>query len=54
MKRQNSTRHPKPRQVWVRPRLKRIGDLEQIVRGGGGKLSATGDTGDGRKPPGLG
>ena len=54
MKRQKPTHDPKPRAVWVRPRLRRIGDLQQIVHGGGGKLSAVGDPGDGRKPSGLG
>ena len=54
MKRKKPPRHPKARRVWVRPRLERIGDLEKIVHAGGGKLSAIGDPGDGRKASGLG
>ena len=54
MKRQKPRQDPNPRPVWVRPRLKRIGDLERIVHGGGGKLSATGELGDARKASGQG
>jgi hypothetical protein len=41
--------------LWQTPRLQEVGDLGKTVRGGGGKLSATGgDPGDIRKPRGLG
>lgn len=41
------------RRRWVRPRLVRIGNLETIVLGGGGKVSLPGsDPGDIRKPKG--
>jgi hypothetical protein len=54
MKRQKPRHDPKRRPAWVRPKLTRIGDFEKIVRAGGGKLSAIGDPGDGRKASGLG
>ena len=38
---------------WSRPELTDLGHLRDLVRGGGGKLSAQFD-GDGRKPPGSG
>ena len=38
---------------WRRPELTELGRLLDLVRGGGGKLSAQFD-GDGRKPPGSG
>ncbi len=44
---------PKSRLPWETPRLELIGNLKEIVRGGGGKLSAPGaDPGDIRKPSG--
>jgi hypothetical protein len=54
MKSERPPHHPDHRRVWVRPRLERIGNLEKIVRAGGGKLSQVGDPGDARKPAGLG
>ena len=44
---------PKSRSPWVAPQVKLIGDLKEIVRGGGGKISLAGaDPGDIRKPSG--
>jgi len=55
MERKKRQQYPKRRSEWVPPRLTRIGDLEEIVRGGGGKLSQAGaDPGDVRKPKGSG
>lgn len=55
MERQLRQQDPKIRLPWEPPRLELIGDLEEIVRGGGGKLSTAGaDPGDIRKPPGSG
>ena len=45
----------RPRRVWRRPRLSPVGDVVELVRGGGGKLSVEmRDGGEMRKPPGLG
>lgn len=45
----------RPRRAWRRPRLSRIGDVVELVRGGGGKLSIEmRDGGEMRKPRGLG
>lgn len=45
----------RPRRAWRRPRLCVVGDVVELVRGGGGKLSVEMvDGGDMRKPPGLG
>jgi hypothetical protein len=55
MERQTGQRDPKIRLPWEPPRLELIGDLEEIVRGGGGKLSPLAvDPGDPRKNPGHG
>lgn len=55
MEKQGNQENPKTRLKWEPPRLKRIGDLEEIVRGGGGKVSVAGqDPGDIRKPSGQG
>ena len=44
-----------PRRAWRRPRLSLVGDVVELVRGGGGKLSVEmRDGGEMRKPPGLG
>lgn len=41
------------RRSWERMKLIYIGDISEVVRGGGGKLSTTGgDPGENRKPPG--
>lgn len=41
--------------VWEKPRLIEVGDLVEIIRGGGGKLTlAGGDPGENRKPRGGG
>jgi hypothetical protein len=43
------------RRPWVTPNLKPIGSLEQVLQGGGGKLSTTGgDPGEHRKQSGTG
>lgn len=39
--------------VWTTPKLEELGRVKDLVRGGGGKLSAQFD-GDGRKPVGMG
>lgn len=45
----------RPRRDWRRPRLSLVGDVVELVRGGGGKLSVEmRDGGEMRKPPGLG
>jgi hypothetical protein len=54
MKRQKPERDRRPRETWERPRLQRIGNLERIVRAGGGKLSVVADPGDARKASGTG
>ena len=55
MKEEKPQRGSEGRLPWQTPRLKLIGDLEEIVRGGVGKLSPAGsDPGDIRKPPGQG
>lgn len=47
--------HEKERQPWVSMRLRTVGNIADIVQGGGGKLSlAGGDPGDQRKPTGQG
>lgn len=43
----------RPGRRWSRPKLTDLGHLRDLVRGGGGKLSAQFD-GDGRKPNGSG
>ena len=41
------------RRTWKRPQLKYIGDVGDVLKGGGGKLSITGaDPGDVRKEKG--
>ena len=41
--------------TWVRPRLKYVGNIGEVLQGGGGKLSLTAnDPGDSRKPTGQG
>ena len=43
------------RKEWVPMRLEYVGNAAELLQGGGGKLSPmTDDTGDSRKPPGLG
>ena len=38
---------------WKKPELERVGDLKEVILGGGGKLSiAGGDPGENRKPSG--
>jgi len=38
---------------WTKPTLKYVGDIGDVLQGGGGKLTpAPGDPGDIRKPPG--
>jgi hypothetical protein len=55
MSKQDDQQNPKTRLTWESPKLKRVGDLEDIVRGGGGKVSVAGqDPGDIRKPSGQG
>jgi hypothetical protein len=40
---------------WVRPELKYVGNIGEVLQGGGGKLSlAANDPGDARKPSGSG
>jgi hypothetical protein len=46
---------PTEKQVWEPMRLTDVGHVGQVVEGGGGKLTPiTHDSGDNRKPPGLG
>ena len=55
MEKPDSQQDPKTRLKWEQPKLERIGDLDEIVRGGGGKVSIAGkDPGDIRKPSGQG
>jgi hypothetical protein len=43
------------KQPWVEMKISYVGDISEILQGGGGKLSVSGgDTGDSRKPPGGG
>jgi hypothetical protein len=43
------------RQTWTRPTLKYVGNVGDVLQGGGGKLTPSpADTGDSRKPPGNG
>ena len=44
-----------PAQKWVRPQLKSVGNIGEVLQGGGGKLSLVSqDPGDTRKPSGQG
>ena len=55
MEKQDGQQNLESRLQWEVPRLKLVGNLECIVRGGGGKLSAISpDAGDPRKPSGQG
>ena len=55
MERQASQQDLENRLQWEPPTLELVGDLEEIVRGGGGKISAVSpDAGDPRKPSGQG
>jgi hypothetical protein len=46
---------PPARQAWKRPELKYVGNVGEVLQGGGGKLSTTtADKGDNGKPPGAG
>lgn len=57
MKRESKTpKSKKPaRRSWVRPQLKSAGHVGDVLKGGGGKLSAVSqDPGDTRKPSGGG
>lgn len=36
--------------AWVRPQLKRVGRVNEILQGGGSKISPRADPGDARKP----
>ena len=43
------------RAAWQKPSLQRVGNVGNVFLGGGGKLSVTADdSGDSRKPKGLG
>jgi len=43
------------KQPWEPMELRSVGQVSEVVEGGGGKLSpTTGDSGDNRKPPGGG
>jgi hypothetical protein len=45
----------KPGAQWVRPQLTFVGNIGEVLQGGGGKLSLTAnDPGDSRKPSGVG
>ena len=42
-----------PRRPWTPPTLKYVGDVTEVLKGGGGKLTPTfQDPGENRKPPG--
>jgi hypothetical protein len=42
-------------QAWKKPQLNQVGDLAEVIRSGGGKLTlAGGDPGENRKPRGGG
>ena len=46
---------PPGKQPWVEMKISYVGNVSEILQGGGGKLSVSGgDTGDSRKPPGSG
>ena len=40
---------PAERRAWVRPQLKVVGHVSEVLQGGGGKISPAADSGDGRK-----
>jgi hypothetical protein len=43
------------KQRWTPPTLKHVGNVGDVLQGGGGKMSpSASDTGDNRKPPGQG
>jgi hypothetical protein len=55
MEKKTDHRDSTKRLPWESPRLEVVGDLEEIVSGGQGKLSPTTiDPGDARKNPGSG
>jgi hypothetical protein len=44
---------PPAKRAWTRPTLKYVGNVGDVLQGGGGKLTpAPADPGDTRKPPG--
>jgi hypothetical protein len=54
-KSQEKVEVPAGRRIWEPIILQYVGDVKDVVLGGGGKLSITGgDPGEGRKPPGQG
>lgn len=45
---------PPAKRAWTRPTLKYVGNVGEVLQGGGGKLTpAPADPGDVRKPPGA-
>ena len=54
-KQQAATPVAASRAAWQKPSLQRVGNVGNVFLGGGGKLSVTADdSGDSRKPKGLG
>jgi hypothetical protein len=54
MKKPNDTKQPQ-RQTWKTPTLRPVGNVGEVLQGGGGKLStSTADKGDMGKPQGQG
>ena len=54
-KQQAATPVAASRAAWQKPSLQRVGNVGNVFLGGGGKLSVTADdSGDTRKPKGLG
>jgi hypothetical protein len=51
----NVRRDSENRRTWEPPAIKTVGTVTEVLRGGGGKLSINAnDTGDIRKPKGMG
>ena len=50
---ENAETAPPAKRAWTRPTLKYVGNVGDVLQGGGGKLTpAPADPGDTRKPPG--
>jgi hypothetical protein len=54
MGQERPTGRDETRSQWESPEIEYVGDVDEIVLGGGGKLTiSAADTGDSRKPKGL-
>jgi hypothetical protein len=53
MKKTSKPAAPKAARAWAKPKLKSVGHVGEVLKGGGGKLSLVSqDPGDTRKPSG--